>query len=58
MLIAKAKLNSVEILMSKALIDTNITHDELVSINNVSKEYDDIKEEVRNLENLTVTERF
>ena len=58
MLITKAKLNSVEILMSKALIDTNITHDELVSINNVSKEYDDIKEEVRNLENLTVTERF
>ena len=58
MLIAKAKLNSVEILMSKALIDTNITHDELVSINNVSKEYDDIKEEVRNLENLTVIERF
>ena len=58
MLIAKAKLNSVEILMSKALIDTNITHDELVSINNVSKEYDDIKEEVRNLKNLTVTERF
>ena len=58
MLIAKAKLNSVEILMSKALIDTNITHDELVSINNVSKEYDDIKEGVRNLKNLTVTERF
>ena len=58
MLLAKAKLNSVEILISKALIDTNITHGELVSINNVSKEYDDIKEEVRNLENLTVTERF
>ena len=45
--LAKSKLNSVEILVSKALIDSNISHDELVLISNVSKEFDDIKEEIR-----------
>ena len=44
-LLAKSKLNSIEILVSKALIDSNITLDQFVSINNVLKEYDDMKEE-------------
>ena len=34
-LLAKTKLNSVEVLMYKALIDSNISHDEFVSANNV-----------------------
>ena len=34
-LLAKTKLNSVEVLMYKALIDSNISHDEFVSVNNV-----------------------
>ena len=48
-LIAKTKLNSTEVLISKALIDSNISHDEYFSINKVLKEYDDMKEEIKNL---------
>ena len=46
---AKSKLNSIEVLISKALIDLNISHDEFVFINNVLKQYDDIKEEIYKL---------
>ena len=38
MLLAKSKLNSIEVLISKALIDSNIIHDEFVLINKVLKE--------------------
>ena len=48
-LLAKYKLNSIEVLISKVLIDSNITHDEFVSTNNVLKEYDNMKEETNNL---------
>ena len=44
-LLAKTKLNSIEVSISKAYIDSNINHDELVSINNGPKGYDNIKEE-------------
>ena len=37
-LLAKTKLNNEQVLISKALMDMNITHDEFVSINNVLKE--------------------
>ena len=43
-LLAKTKLNSIEFF--KALIDPDISHDKLVLINNVLKEYDDMKEEL------------
>ena len=33
----KSKLNKIEVLIFKALIDTNISHDEFVSINNALK---------------------
>ena len=36
-LLAKSKLNGIEVLISKALINTNISHDEFVLINNVLK---------------------
>ena len=36
-------------LISKFLIDSNVNHVEFVSINNVLKEYEDIKEEIKNL---------
>ena len=51
-LLAKTKLNSIEVLISKALIDSNSNHDEFILINNVSKEYDDMKEEIKNLNSL------
>ena len=35
--------------LKKALIDSNISHDGFVLINNVLKEYDVVKEEIKNL---------
>ena len=35
--------------MSKALIDSNISHDEFFLISSVRKEQNDIKEEIKNL---------
>ena len=43
-LLVKPELNSIEVLISKALIDSNISYDEFVLINNVLKEYGEIKE--------------
>ena len=45
--LAKSKLNRIEILISKALIDSVISHDEFVLINNMSKEYNKMKEEIK-----------
>ena len=39
----------MEILISKTLMDSVITHDEFVLINNVKTEYEEIKEEIKNL---------
>ena len=43
MLLGKVKLNTIEVLISKALIDSYISHDEFVSVNNVLREYDEVK---------------
>ena len=43
-LFAKSKLNSIEVLIFKTLIDSVISHDEFVLINNVLKEYENMKE--------------
>ena len=48
LLLGKDKLNTIEILISKALIDSYISHDKFVSINNVLKEYYEIKEGIKN----------
>ena len=48
-MLAKSKLNSTELLISKAWITSVISHDELVLINNVLKEYDNMKEKNKNL---------
>ena len=45
----KSKLNSIEVLISKALIDLIISHDEFVLIHNVPKENEDMKEKRKNL---------
>ena len=50
-LLAKTKLNAIEVLISKALIDSYINHDKFVSVNNVLKAYNEIKEEIKNPEN-------
>ena len=46
--LAKSKLNSIEVLISKDLIDSNISHNELVLINNVMTEFYDMKEKINN----------
>ena len=44
---AKSKLKSAKVLFSKTLIDSNISHNELVLINNVPKEFHDMIKEVK-----------
>ena len=48
-LLAKSKLNRIKVLISKTLIDSVISHDEFVLINNVLKEYYEMKEKIKNL---------
>ena len=50
-LLAKIKLNTIEVLISNALTNSNISHDEFVLSNNMLKEYDDMKEEIKNSNN-------
>ena len=47
-MLAKSKVNSTEVLISKTLIDSNISHDEFVLRNNVLEEFYDMKEEIKN----------
>ena len=49
-LLGKAKLDTIEVLMSKALIYSYISHDEFGSINNVLIEDNEMKEDIKNLE--------
>ena len=46
-LLEKSKLNSIQVLISKPLIDSNISHNEFVLID-VLKEFYDMKEEIKN----------
>ena len=50
-LLAKTNLNTIEVLISQDLIDSSTSHDEFVSANNVIKEYDNMKEEIKNSNN-------
>ena len=47
-LLTKSRLNNIEVLISKALIDSDISHDEFVLMSNVPKEYN-MKEEIKHL---------
>ena len=49
-LLGKDKLNSIEVLISKALIDSYISHDKFVSVNSLLREYNRIEEEIKNPE--------
>ena len=49
-LLAKFILKRVKVLISKALVDSNISHDEFVLINNVLKELYDMREEIKKLQ--------
>ena len=41
----------MEVLISKALVNSYINHDEFVLLNNMLREYNEIKEHIKNLEN-------
>ena len=49
-LLGKDKLNTIEVLISKSLIDSYISHDEFVSVKNVVREFNDMKKEIKNPE--------
>ena len=51
-LLEKSKLNSKEVLISKVLSDSNISHDEFFLMNNVLKEYDKMREEIKKIKDL------
>ena len=48
LLLAKSKSYSIKVLISKAVIDSVINHDEFVLINNELKEYEEILGEIKN----------
>ena len=50
-LLAKSKFNNIEVLISEALIDSNICRDEFILINNALKEYEEMKEIIKNSNN-------
>ena len=50
MLLAKTKLNTVKVLISKALIISYINQDEFILVNNMLREYNEVKEEIKNPE--------
>ena len=45
MMKGKSKLDTIEVLIPKALINSYISHDEFVSVNNALREYNEMKEE-------------
>ena len=48
LMLAKSKLNSIETLVSQALIDMEISHEEFITILKEKNKYDKMKENVRN----------
>ena len=48
-MLAKSKLNSIESLVSRALIDMEISHEEFVTILKEKDKYEKDKENVRNI---------
>ena len=51
MLLAKTELNTIDVSISKALSNSYITNDEFVLVNKVLREYNEMKEEMKNSKN-------
>ena len=47
-MLAKRELNSIETLVSKALIDMEISHEEIITILKEKDKYEKMKENLRN----------
>ena len=48
-MLAKSKLNSIETLISQALIDLEISHEEFKATVNENERYEEINENIRNI---------
>ena len=48
-LLRKIKLDTVEVFICKSLIESYISHQEFVSVNNVLREYNEVKEEIKKI---------
>ena len=48
-MLAKSKLNSIKTLISQALIDLEISHEEFIAIFKEKDKYEEMKENVRNV---------
>ena len=51
-LLAKDKMNTIWVLISKDFIDSYISHEKSLSVNNVLKEYDNMKEAIIQIMNI------
>ena len=49
LMLAKSKLNSIEILVSQAMIDMETSHEEFITILKEKDKYEKMKENVRNV---------
>ena len=54
----KIKLNTTEVLISKALIDSCTCYEEFILVNDALTEYGDMKEEIKKLKTSTVHQKF
>ena len=50
MLLGEDKLNTIEIIISKALIDSYIGHDEFISLNKVLRKCNEMRKEIKSPE--------
>ena len=57
-LLAKFKLSSTEVLISKVLINSYISHGDVILGNNALKDYDHTKGQIKNLKTYTIHQRF
>ena len=57
-MLAKSKLNSIEALIFKALINSNISHEEFVLIKNMLKEYYHMRVETKKTKELISLSKF
>ena len=52
-LLGKTKLHTIDILTSKPLIDSNISHEKFDSVNNLFRKYNEMNKEIKNYETFT-----
>ena len=48
MLLAQTKLNTIKVLISKALMNSYFNYDKFVLVNNVLREYNEMNEKIKN----------